>query len=107
MKLPWYKRILRAIGIGVVAVARAIYEIVAPAVKSAALAWVNDPANQAAAAAAVKAAIDRGLHGDDAWTVARDALLDQLGSSATTIADNWIDTLLQSAYFSIKNALDE
>lgn len=105
--LPWYKRILRAIGIGVAAVARALYEIIAPAVQSAALQFVNDSANQAAAIAAVKAAIDRGLKGDDAWSVARDALLQQLGESAWTIADNWLDTLLQSAYFAVKNAIEE
>lgn len=106
-KLPWYKRILRAIGIGVTAVVRAIYEIVAPLVIDAALQYVNDPGNQAAAADAVRAAIARGLNGDKAWTMARDHLLNQLGESAWSIADNWVDTLLQSAYFSIKNAIED
>ena len=103
-KLPWYTRWLRAIGIGVATVVRAIYEIVAPLVIDAALQYVNDPGNQAAAAAAVRAAMARGLKGDKAWTVARDHLLNQLGESAWDIANNWVDTLLQSAYFSIKNA---
>ena len=105
--VPWYARILRAIGIGAVAVARAIYQIVAPAVRSAAVQFVNDPDNQAAAVVAVKAAINRGLKGDDAWDVARDALLQQLGESAWEIADNWLDTLLQSAYFAVRNAVDQ
>jgi hypothetical protein len=102
-----FSRILTAIGIGARAVARAIYQIVAPAVRSAAIRFVNDPANQAAAVNAVQAAIDRGLKGGDAWVVARDALLLQLGTSATAIADNWLDTLLQSAYFSVKNAVEQ
>ena len=96
-KLPWYTRWLRAIGIGASAVVKAIYQIVAPAVRSAAIQFVNDPGNQAAAAAAVQAAIDRGLKGDGAWTLARDHLLNQLGESAWSISANWLDTLLQSA----------
>ena len=105
--LPWYKRLLAWIGVAAAAVAKAVYEIVAPAVRSAALQFVNDPRNQAAAVAAVKVAMARGLKGDAAWAVARDALLDQLGESAWAIADNWLDTLLQSAYFAIRNALDQ
>ena len=105
--LPWYRRWLAAIGIGARAVARAIYKIVAPAVRSAAIQFVNDPANQAAAIAAARAAMARGLYGDAAWVAARDALIAQLGASATAIADNWLDTLLQTAYFSVRNALDQ
>jgi len=104
---PWYRRLLTAIGIGARAVARAIYQIVAPAVRNAAIQFVNDERNQAAAIAAVQAAIDRGLKGGDAWVVARDALLDRLGNSARGIADNWLDTLLQSAYFAVKNAVNQ
>ena len=103
---PWYRRLLTAIGIGARAVARAIYQIVAPAVRSAAVQFVNDPANQQAAIVAVKAAMERGLKGGEAWVVARDALVFQFGESAKGIADNWLDTLLQSAYFAIKNAVD-
>jgi len=103
--LPWYRRLLHAIGIGAAAVARAIYKIVAPAVRSAAIQFVNDPANQAIAAA--RAAMARGLYGDAAWVAARDALVAQLGDSARSIADNWLDTLLQTAYFSVRNALDQ
>ena len=106
-KTPWYTRWLRAIGIGVRTVARVIYEIVAPLVIDAALQFVNDADNQAAAVAAVKAAIARGLKGDQAWTLARDHLRNQFGNSAKGIADNWLDTLLQSAYFSIKNAIED
>jgi hypothetical protein len=105
--LPWYRRLLSAIGIGIAAAARAIYQIVAPAVHSAAVTFVNDPANQAAAVAAARAAMARGLYGDAAWVAARDALVKQLGMSASVIADNWMDTLLQTAYFSVKNALDQ
>jgi hypothetical protein len=104
---PWYRRILNAIGIGARAVVRAIYQIVAPAVRSAALQFVNDEANQAAAAAAVRVAIASGFKGGAAWEIARSNLLDQLGTSARGIADNWLDTLLQSAYFSIKNVVDQ
>jgi hypothetical protein len=105
--LPWYRRLLHAIGIGAAAVVRAIYKIVAPAVRSAAIQFVNDPANQAAAIAAARAAMARGLYGDAAWVAARDALVAQLGASASSIADNWLDTLLQTAYFSVRNALDQ
>jgi hypothetical protein len=106
-KLPWYRRLLATIGIGIVDVARAIYQILAPAVHSAAIQFVNDPKNQAAAIAAARAAMARGLYGTAAWFAARDALVTQLGSSATAIADNWLDTLLQTAYFSVRNALDQ
>jgi hypothetical protein len=102
--MKWYQKVLNWITFGAIKIAKAIYEIVAPAVKSAALEFVNNPDNQAVAIAAVKAAIARGLKGEKAWTVARDALLDQLGESAWSIADNWLDTLLQSAYFALKNA---
>jgi hypothetical protein len=105
--LPWYRRLLNSIGIGLAAAAKAIYKILAPAVRSAAIQFVNDPANQAAAVAAARAAMARGLYGDAAWVAARDALVAQLGSSATAIADNWLDTLLQTAYFSVRNALDQ
>ena len=105
--LPWYRRWLAKIGIGLAAAAKAIYQILAPAVHSAAIQFVNDPKNQAAAIAAARAAMARGLYGDAAWVAARDALVSQLGSSATAIADNWLDTLLQTAYFSVRNALDQ
>lgn len=104
---PWYKRWLRAIGIGARAVARVLYEIIAQGVRSAALQFVNDQANQAAAIEAVKVAMREGLKGTAAWHVARDALLNQLGESAWSIADNWLDTLLQSAYFAVKNTADQ
>lgn len=103
--LPWYKRLWHAIIGGVTKIAQTLYEIVAPTVHSAALQFVNDPRNQAAAMAAVQAAIDRGLKGDKAWSLARNALLDQLGESAWEIAENWLDTLLQSAYFAVKNTI--
>lgn len=105
--MKWYTKLLSWITFGAVKIAKAIYEIVAPAVHSAALQFVNDPKNQAVALTAVKAAIDRGLKGDKAWTLARDELLQQFGVSAATIADNWLDTLLQSAYFTIKNSTED
>jgi p-aminobenzoyl-glutamate transporter AbgT len=105
--LPWYRRWLNAIGIGIVAAARAIYQIVAPAVKSAALEFVNDKQNQAVAIAAARAAMSGGFTGNAAWGVARAEMLAQFGASASVIADNWLDTLLQTAYFSLKNAEQE
>lgn len=102
--MKWYQKVLNWITFGAIKIAKAIYEIVAPAVKSAALEFVNNPDNQAVAIDAVKAAIARGLKGEKAWTAARDALLEQFGSSVKGIADNWLDTLLQSAYFALKNA---
>lgn len=101
--MKWYQKLLHWITFGAVKLAQAIYEILAPAVKSAALQFVNDPLNQAVAINAVKAAIDRGLTGDKAWTLARNELLQQFGHSAKDIADNWLDTLLQNAYFTLKN----
>lgn len=101
--MKWYTKLLTWITFGAIKIAKALYELVAPAVHTAALQFVNDPANQAFAIAAVKAAIDRGLTGDKAWTLARNELLQQFGHSAKDIADNWLDTLLQSAYFTIAN----
>ena len=101
---PWYKRILTWIGLGAKAALQVIYEIVAPAVRSAALNWVNNPENQQAALAAVRAAATGNLKGREAWHHARSALLDILGEAAWHISDNWLDTLLQSAYFAYKNS---
>jgi hypothetical protein len=106
-KIPWYRRWLNTIGIGIVAVAKAVYEIVAPAVRGAAIEFVNDKNNQAVALAAVRAAMACGLKGGSAWAFARDTMLAQFGTSASAIADNWFDTLLQTAYFSVKNEIQE
>lgn len=105
--IPWYKKALSWLFGAARAVASAIYEIVAPAVQSAAVQFVNDAGNQRVAVAAVKAAMAGGLKGDAAWDAARAEMLAQFGASARSIADNWLDTLLQAAYFAIKNAVEE
>lgn len=105
--VPWYKRAVSWLFGAAKAVAATIYEIIAPAVKSAALQFVNDKENQRVALAAVRAAMSGGLKGNAAWDVARADLVAQFGSSAQAIADNWLDTLLQTAYFSFKNAIDQ
>ncbi len=104
--IPWYKRAASWLFGAARAVAAVIYEIVAPAVKSAALQFVNDRDNQRVALAAVRAAMSGGLKGNAAWDVARADLVAQFGASAQAIKDNWLDTLLQTAYFSVKNAID-
>jgi hypothetical protein len=83
--------------------AKAVWEFIGPSVKAAAIEFVNDKALQAAALGAVKAAASKALKGDDAWTAAREVLMDQLKQTGKTVADNWVDTLLQNAYFAFKN----
>lgn len=102
-KLPWYKRLLQAIGIGVTKAVTKLYEIIAPAVKQSAIEWINDPVNQAAALDAVRLAAARNLKGRDAFNFAKQAYRDIMGNAATGLAANWIDTLVQTAYFSHAN----
>lgn len=102
---PWYKKFLGYVGSFLSSAARKLYSIVAPTIIDAAKSFVNDPANQAAAVAAVKAAVDQSLRGDDAWAVARAALETQLKTSGKQVAANWVDTLLQTAYFTVKNSV--
>jgi len=83
--------------------AKTVWSFIGPSVKQAAVDFINDKALQAGALAAVKAAAGKALKGDDAWTAARGVLLDQLKVTGQTVADNWIDTLLQNAYFAFKN----
>ncbi len=86
-----------------VGVAKAAWEIVAPAVKQAAVDFVNDPKLQRAAHEAVYAAARQGLTGDKAWVTARDTLVAQLKAAGIQAAANWIDTILQNAYFAFAN----
>lgn len=83
----------------------AIWQLIGPSVTAAAIEFVNDKALQAAALGAVKAAAAKALKGDDAWTEARAILVEQLVRTGGTVADNWIDTLLQNAYFAFKNSV--
>lgn len=89
---PWYKRFATYVGNYLTSAARKLYNFIAPTVIDAARAFINDPANQAAAVSAVKAAIDSGLRGDDAWVVARETLIEQLKASGKQVAANWADT---------------
>lgn len=83
--------------------ATALWQFIGPSVKAAAKDFINDKALQAAALAAVKAAAGKALKGDDAWASAREVLLDQIKVTGRSVADNWVDTLLQNAYFAFKN----
>ena len=102
--MKWYQKVWSWFAGGVTTVAKAVYELVASGVKSAATSFVNDPQNQQVAINAVRAAISEGLTGDKAWVAARDAMLKQFSDSAQGIADNWLDTLLQNAYFTVANS---
>jgi predicted ribonuclease toxin of YeeF-YezG toxin-antitoxin module len=94
---------LKSLWTWIAGAARAVWTFIGPSVKQAAKDFINDKALQAAALAAVKAAAGKALKGDDAWTAARGVLLDQLKVTGQTVADNWVDTLLQNAYFAFKN----
>jgi len=95
---PWYKRFLswfsKAAGV--------LFQIVLPGVEAGVAGFLNDPQNQAVALAAVKAAVDRGLRGQDAWTAARAALESHLAASGRQAANTVIDTILQNAYCAVK-----
>lgn len=82
--------------------AKRVYEVVMPGVVAGVTAFLNDEDNQAAAVSAVKAAIDGGLRGDQAWAAARDVLCDQLAKSGKEASDTMLDTILQNAYCAVK-----
>lgn len=87
--------------------AKKVYDVVMPGVIAGVTAFLNDEDNQAAAVAAVKAAIDGGLRGDDAWATARGVLVDQLTKSGKEASNTVIDTILQNAYCAVKYQTDK
>ena len=95
---PWYKKFLswfsKAAGV--------LFRIVLPGVEAGVAGFLNDPQNQAAALTAVKAAVDQGLRGQDAWTAARAALEAQFAASGRQAANTVLDTILQNAYCAVK-----
>ncbi len=82
--------------------AKKVYDVVMPGVVAGVSQFLNDPDNQAAAVAAVKAAIDGGLRGDDAWATARGVLVAQLQASGKEASNTIVDTVLQNAYCAVK-----
>jgi len=98
---PWYKRFLSWFA----KAANVLFQIVLPGVEAGVAGFLNDPQNQALALAAVKAAIDQGLRGQDAWTAARDALGVQVAASGRQAANTVLDTILQNAYCAVKYAV--
>jgi len=98
---PWYKRFFAWFG----KAAKKVFELALPGVEAGIAAFLNDPQNQALALAAVKAAVDKGLRGDDAWVTARAALEAQLAASGKRVANTMIDTILQNAYCAVKYAV--
>ena len=76
-KTPWYAAFFSWFK----KAAKKVYDLVMPGVIAGIAEFLNDPDNQALAVAAVKAAIDQGLRGQDAWVAARDALVVQLQQS--------------------------
>ena len=76
-----------------------------PGVEAGIAGFLNDPQNQAVALAAVKAAIDQGFRGQDAWTAARAALEARLTASGRQVAGTVMDTILQNAYCAVKYAV--
>ena len=94
----WYRRFLKWLK----GASRKLFEIVLPSVRAGISEFLNDSRNQQLAVAAVKAAIDAGLRGGDAWSLARAELAEQLISSGKTAAATMIDTLLQNAYCAVK-----
>lgn len=94
----WYSRFLNWIK----RASRKLFEIVMPGIVAGVAEFLNDARNQQLALDAVKAAIDAGLRGSDAWDLARQALAEQLEVSGKKAAATMIDTLLQNAYCSVK-----
>jgi len=98
---PWYRRFLSWFE----KAATTLFRIVLPGVEAGIAGFLNDPQNQAVALAAVKAAIDRGFRGQDAWTAARAALEARLTASGRQVAGTVMDTILQNAYCAVKYAV--
>ncbi len=84
-----------------------LYEIAFPAVQSAVADFLNDKDNQNCALEAVRAAVEQGLRGGEAWDLAKDKLVAQLAKSGKETAETLIDTLLQNAYCSVKYTVNE
>lgn len=86
------------------AAAKKLWQIVAPAVKSAALEFVNNASVQAAARAAVSAAAANGLWGNEAFEYALKQLKSSAALAGKDVAQNLLDTVVQNAYFEFKNS---
>jgi hypothetical protein len=95
---PWYLRFCAWFK----ASAKKVFTLIMAGVEAGVTEFLNDPQNQALALAAVKAAIDKGLRGGDAWDTARAALTGQLAASGKQVANTVIDTILQNAYCAVK-----
>lgn len=80
-----------------------IFTLAAESILTDALAVLNDPTLQAAAQDAALAAISRGHKGNAAWYAARKHLIATLKATGATLKDSAIDTLLQTAYYCLKN----
>lgn len=85
-----------------VGVARELYKIAMPAVKSAVTDFLNDKDVQKTALSAVQAAISKGLRGDDAWTEARAAFESAVKAAGKEASATLLDTVLQNAYCAVK-----
>ena len=95
---PWYLRFCAWFKTA----AKKVFTLVMAGVEAGVSEFLNDPQNQALALAAVKAAIDKGLRGGDAWDTARAALMGQLAASGKQVANTMVDTILQNAYCAVK-----
>ena len=84
--------------------AKKLWEIVAPAVKQAAMDFVNNAEVQSAARAAVVAAASNGLKNNEAFDFAVEQLKSSAAVAGQGVAQKLLDTGVQNAYFAFKNA---
>ena len=103
MSESWYRRFL----LWLKGATRKLFQLVIPGIAAGVAEFINDQKNQQLALNAVKAAIDAGLRGGDAWELARAELLEQLEASGRKAAATMIDTLLQNAYCAVKYSVNE
>ena len=86
------------------AAAKTLWKIIAPAVKQAAMDFVNNADVQNAARGAVVEAAANGLKNNEAFDFAVEQLKNSAAVAGKSVSQNFLDTVVQNAYFAFKNA---
>lgn len=103
--MSWLKSALSALWSWLRPALAELFVLTAKNVATEVLDLINDPDLQHKALAAVKAAADAGLKGNEAFDAAFKSFTDALKQEGRELADNVKDTLIQNAYCVFKNAV--
>ena len=105
--MSWIKSALSALWSWLKPALAELFVLTAKNVASEVLDLINDADLQHKALAAVQAAADAGLKGNEAFDAAFNALAAELKAEGKELATNVTDTLIQNAYCVFKNTKTE